>query len=35
MHVSQQAKANIARSVVCGVLLTVAGGIWTWITALS
>lgn len=35
MHVSQQAKANIARVVVCGVALTVVGGMWTWITALS
>jgi hypothetical protein len=35
MHVSQQAKANIARALVCGIALTVAGGIWTWITALN
>jgi hypothetical protein len=35
MHVSQNAKANLARVIVVGILITVAGGIWTWITALN
>lgn len=35
MHLSQNAKTNILRAAAGGIFLTVAGGIWTWITALS
>jgi hypothetical protein len=35
MHISQQAKTNLARVLLCGLLLTAAGGIWTWWTAVS
>jgi hypothetical protein len=33
MHLSQNAKTNMLRAAFGGVLLTAAGGIWTWITA--
>jgi hypothetical protein len=32
MHLSQNAKTNMLRAGFGGVLLTAAGGIWTWIT---
>lgn len=35
MHLSQNAKTNILRAAAGGIFLTVAGGIWTWITELS
>jgi hypothetical protein len=35
MHISQNAKASLVRVLFVGIALTVAGGIWTWITSLS
>jgi hypothetical protein len=35
MHISQNAKSSLVRVVFVGIILTVAGGIWTWITSLS
>lgn len=35
MHISQNAKASLVRVLFVGIALTVAGGIWTWITGLS
>jgi hypothetical protein len=32
MHLSQNAKTNMLRAAFGGVLLTAAGGMWTWIT---
>lgn len=33
MHLSQNAKTNMLRAGFGGILLTAAGGIWTWITS--
>lgn len=35
MHISQNAKFSLVRVLFVGLALTVAGGIWTWITSLS
>jgi hypothetical protein len=33
MHISQNARSHILRAGVGGILITSAGAIWTWITA--
>ena len=35
MHLSQNAKTNMIRAGFGGIALTAAGGIWTWVTAVS
>lgn len=35
MHLSQNAKTNMIRAGFGGIALTAAGGIWSWITAVS
>lgn len=35
MHLSQNAKTNMLRAGFGGILLTTAGGVWTWFTALD
>jgi hypothetical protein len=35
IHLSQNAKSNMLRAGFGGILLTTAGGLWTWITSIS
>lgn len=34
IHISERAKGNALRAMFCGIVLSAAGGIWTWLTAL-
>lgn len=34
-HLSQNAKSNMLRAGLCGIALTAAGGLWTWIIAVN
>jgi hypothetical protein len=35
IHLSQNAKSNMLRAGFGGILLTTAGGLWSWITSIS
>ncbi|GAA3791561.1 hypothetical protein [Amycolatopsis tucumanensis] len=35
MHLSQNAKTNMVRAALGGILLTSAGAVWTWIVAVN